>query len=495
MSLRKDRAKAVMADKKIHGGHALVAVGTCLLGLIAYAAGCSVPDRKYVDDTGGTSNGGSGGGSAGTAHGGTGTTTGGSSANAGTTSAEGGEAGATTGGQPGMNRPVPTKGLIVVGGTAIDQTQGVISVVEPITGKRLATENLPATTQVAAIAYDGAPKKDVWYVFIAGAFPAAPDKTVELQVRYFDDVKNEWITLYKKPQYPPPVPGTLTVLNDRLAYLSHAVVAGKVTETLTVLDTSDVLAPKPIPYTLDTSVGPAVTLIGTRGTAADPKSVGGTLDVGLSENCAGTPKICELHVLPISVADSLIDGQEHLIAKYQGIPLAAAGRAVNARQKTLQDFFVLSDATGAVSLYITDPDAPEAATPTPAPQTATDLYDLTIADCQTLGIFTAQSENVLDGLTLDFGAGKTLDLGREGQLVAYEPFSGDVIATYNPPTDGFLTAPPDSGVHGPELTAVSVTSSGITNLSLPVRTKGWAPPTDIRANVITTRFPVPFTCK
>jgi len=485
-----------MADKKIRGGHALIAVGTCLLGFIAYAAGCSVPDRNYVNDTGGTSNGGtSNGGSAGTAHGGSNATNGGSSANAGATNAEGGEAGATSGGQPGMNRGVPTKGLIVVGGTAIDQTQGVISVVEPITGKELNKETLPVRTQVAAIAYDGAPKKDVWYVFIAGAFPAAADKTVELQVRYFDDVDDKWITLYKNPQYPPPIPGTLTVLNDRLAYLSHAVVAGKVTETLTVLDTSDVLAPKAIPYTLDNTAGPAVTLIGTRGTAADRKSVGGTLDVGISENCSGMPKICELHILPISVADSLIDGQEHLIAKYQGIPLAAAGRAVNARQKTLQDFFVLSDAAGAVSLYITDPDAPEAASPVPAPQTATDLYDLTIADCQTLGIFTAQSENVLDGLTLDFGAGKSLDLGREGQLVAYEPFSGDVIAAYNPPTDGFITAPPDSGVHGPELTAVSVASTGITNLSLPVRTKGWAPPSDVRANVVTTRYPVPFTCK
>jgi hypothetical protein len=494
MSLRKDRAKAVMADKKIRGGHALIAAGTCLLGLIAYAAGCSVPDRNYVDDAGGTSNGGSGGGSAGTAHGGS-TTTGGSSANAGTSNAEGGEAGATTGGQPGLNRPVPTKGLIVVGGTAIDQAQGVISVVEPITGKELNKETLPVTTHVAAIAYDGAPKKDVWYVFIAGAFPAAPDKTVELQVRYFDDANNKWITLFKKPQFPPPIPGTVTVLNDRLAYLSHAVVAGKVTQTLTVLDTSDVLAPKAIPYTLDTSAGPAVTLIGTRGTAADRKSVGGTLDLGISENCAGTPKICELHILPISVADSLIDGQEHLIAKYQGIPLAAAGRAVNARQTTLQDFFVLSDAAGAVSLYITDPDAPEAASPVPAPQTATDLYDLTIADCQTLGLFTAQSENVLDGLTLDFGAGRSLDLGREGQLVAYEPFSGDVIAAYNPPTNGFITAPPDSGVHGPELTAVSPASTSSTNITMPLRTKLWSPPTDVRANVITTRFPVPFTCK
>jgi hypothetical protein len=485
-----------MADTKFRGTHALATLGLGLLGLLAYAGGCSLPNRTYVDDSGGgTSNGGS------SATGGKGgsSTNGGSSAHGGSSGANaGGEAGAASGGQPGMNRPVPTKGLIVVGGTAIDQTKGEISVVEPVTGKELSKEVLPAATQIAGIAYDGAVKKDVWYIFVGGAFPAAPDKLVELQVRYFDDTTNEWITLSKKTQQPPPIPGTLTVLNDRLVYLSHAVVAGKLSLSMTVLDTSDVLAIKPIPFTLDMSMGPvpAVTLIGTRGTAADPTSVGGTLDLGLSENCTtADPIVCELHMLPISVGDSIVLGQEHLIANYQGTPLAAAGQATNTRQKTLQDFFVLTDDTGAVSVYVTDPDAPEGANHVPAPQSVADLESLTIADCQTVGVFTAKTEHALYGVTLDFGVGKTLDLGREGQLVAYEPFSGDVIAAYNPPTDGFVTAPPDSGVHGPELTAVSVTSSSFSNVALPLRTKGWAPPTDVRANAIATRFPIPFTCK
>jgi hypothetical protein len=488
-----------MAGKKNRGAHALTALGIGFLGLVAYGAGCSLPNRTYVNDLDG---GGASGGTTSTTGGKAGSSsTGGTSAKGGSSGAnsEAGEAGASssTGGQTGLNRPVPTKGLIVIGGTAIDQTKGEISVVQPVTGTELNKEMLPAGTQIADIAYDGAVMKDVWYVFIGGVFPAAPDKVVALEVRYFDDVSNKWVTLSNNlTTLPAPVPGTVTVLNDRVAYLSHTLVAGKITPTLTVLDTSDVLNVQVIPYTVDTSQGTLVSLIGTRGTALDPNGVGGTLDLGISENCAGTaPQVCELHELPIAVGSSIVDGASHLIGNYQGTPLAAAGRATTARQTTLQDFFVLSDGTGTVSLYITTPDAPEGANHVPAPQAVTDLASLAIADCQTLGIFTATSEDALYGVTLDFGAGSTLPLGRQGQLVAYEPFSKDIIATYNPPTNGFETAPPDSGVPGPEITAISATSSSSTNLALPIRTKGWAPPTDVRTNVIATRFPVPFTCK
>jgi hypothetical protein len=480
-----------MAGKKNRSAHALTALGIGLLGLVTYGAGCSLPNRTYVDDLdggGGTSGGSSTGGRAGVSGG---TSKAGSSGATG----EAGEAGASsTGGQPGLNRPVPTKGLIVIGGTAIDQTKGEISVIEPVTGTELKKEMLPAGTQIADIAYDGAAMKDVWYVFIGGVFPAAPDKVVALEVRYFDDVTNTWVTLSNNlTTLPAPVPGTVTVLNDRVAYLSHTLVAGKITPTLTVLDTSDVTNVQVIPYTVDTSQGTLVSLIGTRGSALDPNGVGGTLDLGISENCAGTPQVCELHELPIAVGSSIVDGASHIIGNYQGTPLAAAGKATNARQTTLQDFFVLSDGSGTVSLYITTPDAPEGANHVPAPQSVTDLASLAIADCQTLGIFTATSEDALYGVTLDFGAGSTLPLGREGQLVAYEPFSGDIIATYNPPTNGFETT--DAGVAGPEITAVSVTSTKSTNLTLPLRTAGWAPPTNVRTNVIATRFPVPFTCK
>jgi hypothetical protein len=484
MSLRKDGMKAGMADKKIRG-QALTALGIGLLGLTVYAAGCSLPSRTYVNDTGGgTSNGGDSttGGDAGNS------TTGGSSTMGGSATS-GGSSGSSSagtgggGGQPGMNRPVPTKGLIVIGGTLIDPTKGgIISVIQPITGTELLRETLTAPSQVAGIAYDGAAKKDVWYVFISTAFPAQPDKSVSLETRYFDDTNNTWVTLKTLNPIPPPVPGTLTVLNDRLAYLSYVNQNNKTVPSLTVLDTSDVLAIKQVTYSPDTTQGSFVSLIGTRGTAADPTGVGGTLDLGLSQNCStATSPVCELHVLPIAVGDTIQDGVSHLIGSYQGTPLAAAA------QLQQKDFFVLSDASSKVVLYTAnDPTSPEGASMFPAPQAVADLAGMTLAECQNLGIFTAASENALYGLTLGFGAGNTLDLGRPGQIVAYEPFSKDVISTYNPPT---------GSLPKPEITALPVTSTGDLDVGLKVRTTGWKPPVDVRTNTLTTRFPVPFKCK
>jgi hypothetical protein len=495
MSLRIKRVSVPTARESKRGGRALLAAGIGLLSVFAYAAGCSLPERTFVNDVGnaggsagmgGASAGGksdmSTGGQAGSkAIGGSAASDAGSGGNG-----EGGEAGAPTINQ-GTDRPVPKKGLIVIGGTAIDQTKGEISVIEPVTGKELNKEMLPANTQVAAIAYDGAAKKDVWFVFVSSVFPAAQDKVVELQVRYFDDVANAWLTLSKLTTLPPPVAGTLAVLNDRLAYLSHTVVGGKVTPSLTLLDTSNVLAVKTIGYTLDTSMAAAVSLIGSRGTSADANGLGGTLDLGLSEICVG--RACRLNVLPIAVGDSVVPGQAASLGMYQGAPLSAAS------QTKQEDYFLLENISTMLTLYPVAPNSPEQAMGLSAPQTVTDIASLAIADCQNLGIFSATTEHSLSGLTLGFGAGKTFDLGHDGQLVAYEPFSGDIIAPYNPTSDAFVTVPADSGVPGPEITAVTVASTGDTNLSLTARTKNWDPPTNVRTNVLATRFPVPFACK
>ena len=487
MSLNEDRVKVVMAGKKIRTPRTLLSLGACFVGLAAYGAACSLPDRTFIDDTAGTGNGGAGAGTGGSSSSGRpngGTTSGGSSGTGETGMA--GEAGATT--DPSTDRPTPTKGLIVIGGTAIDETQGVISVIEPVTGTELSKELLPSKTQIAGIAYDGADKKDVWYVFVGGTFPAAEDNIVELQVRYFNDKTNKWITLSKAPAQTPPIPGTLTVLNDRLAYLSHTVIGGIPTPTLTILDTSDVLNVQPVTYTPSSEVGDMVTLIGTRGTAVDPLQIGGTLDLGFAEKCTANKSSCELHVLPISVAKGEVNGVARLIGTYKGTALAASN------QLTQQANFVLSDTSGNVAVYYTDPDAPAGATSFAAPQNAPDMYGLTIAECQNLAIFSADSENALYAVRFNNGAGKTIALGRPGQLVAYEPFSTDVITTYNPVNDDFKTAPEDAGISGPDVTAISIVAPLMGSSITTTLRAGWAPPTDVRTNVIATRFPVSFKC-
>ena len=344
--------------------------------------------------------------------------------------------------------------------------------------------------QIAAIAYDGADKKDVWYTFVGADFPAKPDKLVDLQVRYYDDTTNKWITLSKLTTLPPPVPGTMTVLNDRLAYLSHVVSGGKPVPALTILDTTDVKAVKTIEanYVPKTPFdGDMVTLIGTRGSASDANGVGGTLDLGLAQNCI--KEVCELFVQPIPVGDSIGSVLGHVLGAYRGSPVAYAS------QLEQLDYFALSPAVGSVKVYRATPNAPEAADNFTAPQSADDLMGMTVAECQNTALVTADTENALYGVTLGAGSGVTLDLGRAGQLVSYEPFSKEIIATYNPPTDDFITAPPESGIVGPEITAVNVVSTGGVSLKITKDTEDWTPPADVRANVLVTRFPVPFACK
>ncbi len=473
---------------------ALTFAGTCVLGFIAYSAGCSVPSRTFYDDGGGTSNNGGNGNSAGSANGGTsnggkGNSAGSANGGSGDTTAQGGEAGDSN---LGVDRPNPTKGLIVIGGTEVDETKGVISVIAPDTGKELHREELPASTQIAAIGYDGADKRDIWFVFISPgtSFPAKPDKAVDLQVRYYADTVDRWVTLDEITPLQPPIPGTVTVLNNRLAYLSYVVVGSTPTPTLTILDTTD-----PTNVTTVTSnympatpfTGDLVSLVGTRGTAANAKSVGGTLDLGLSQSCS--QGVCNFFIQPIPVGDTIGNAVGHEIGAYQGTPLSYAAKLQQL------DYFALAPAAGNVQVYpAVAPDAPEAAIPFTAPQTATDLSDITVAECQNTAIFTAKSENALYGVTLGAGAGVKFDLGREGQLVAYEPFTHGVIATYNPPTDDFTTAAPDAGVPGPAIDAIDVTSTGGATLKIAARTAAWMPPTDLRANVLTTRFPVAFTC-
>jgi len=488
---------------KIRRSHAAFAAGACFLGLAAYGVGCSVPDRTFYDDTAGSggasgasghpgSSGGSGGGAKAGAPGAAGADDGGTTGDAGDSpGGAAGAAGATETGGTGNVRPTPSKGLIVIGGTDIDQAKGLISVIAPATGKELARETLPLTTQVAGIAYDGADQKDVWYVFVGADFPAKPDKVVDLQVRYFNDLTDKWITLSKVTTLPPPVPGTLTVLNDRVAYLSHVVSGSTTVPALTILDTTDVKAVKTIAaaYTPSTAfTGSMVTLIGNRGTAADTTGVGGTLDLGLQQSCNQTTKVCQLFVQPIPVGDTIGSALGHVLGAYQGTPVAYAS------QLEQLDFFALSPASGSVKVYRATPNAPESADSFNAPQSANDLSAMTVAECQKTALVTADSENALYGVTLNAGAGVNFDLGRAGQLVAYEPFTRGVIATYNPTTNDFQTAAEDAGIVGPQITAVDVTSTGGATLKLVARTKLWAPPTDLRANVLVTRFPVPFTC-
>src|SRR4029079_14297182 len=134
------------------------------------------------------------------------------------------------------------------------------------------------------------------FIFVGGDFPAKADKVVELQDRHFNDVTNSWFTISKATTLPPPVPESFAVLNDRLAYLSHVVKNNMLVAAVTLLDTSDLNAVKSLTVDLPMLNGTMITLLGTRGSVVDPNAVGGVLDVGISQNCAGAN--CDLFIQP-----------------------------------------------------------------------------------------------------------------------------------------------------------------------------------------------------
>lgn len=125
--------------------------------------------------------------------------------------------------------------------------------------------------------------------------------------------------------------------------------------------------------------------------------------------------------------------------------------------------------------------------PFTAPPAVSDLGALTIAECQNVGILTSASAEALYGVTLSVAAGRTLDLGRAGQLAVWEPFTRDVIATYNPTMAGEM----------PEIAAITITSNASgTSLGLERRPADvWSPPDDVRVNAMAVRFPFPFECE
>jgi hypothetical protein len=122
-----------------------------------------------------------------------------------------------------------------------------------------------------------------------------------------------------------------------------------------------------------------------------------------------------------------------------------------------------------------------------APPTVSDLGSMTIDECANVALFTATAENALYGVTLTAGAGKTLDLGRQGQLIAYEPFNKQIISSYNPPV-------PPMGMALPEIVSVVATANGTgTSLTLAKRA-AFVAPNNLYVNTLTVRYPVPFTC-
>lgn len=425
--------------------------------LCCAAYGCSLinaPDDVLPAGSAGSSSGGSGASSnggnsnqGGDEPGGSGTV-GMAGEGASTNVGNGGEGGAGEPVDPGPG-PDPTTGLIVVG--AKDEAmKRYLAVLAARTGAEITSEALP----VAAIAYDEAPGRHLWFVFTAGAFPASPTGAADLEVRRFDDATGEWFVVKKYSALPPPVPDQLVVLNDRLVYLSHRVENGEAVSALTLLDTSD-----PTDITEITSQTAAdgeayVGLVGDRGSDVDAAATGGRLRLMIGRDCAAD---CELVAQQVFVGASLTDGTSLSVDRFVGQPRFAKARLENrlyaaVRSTTPTDRLAVHSYQGdaltshtvfALSGFVRD-----------------DVGGLELAECAAAGIVTDVTGEQLVAFNLTSGALQTQALGHAGGSLYFEPFAPSALAL--DPTSA------------PGLSSFEIAKSGTSNVAINTRSI-WKP--------------------
>jgi hypothetical protein len=344
--------------------------------------------------------------------------------------------------------PNPTTGLIVVG--AKDEAmKRHLTVLAARTGAEITSEVLP----VAAVAYDEAPGRHLWFVFTAGAFPASPTGAADLEVRRFNDATGEWFVIKKYSALPPPIPDQLVVLNDRLAYLSHRVVAGKAVPALTVLDASDPSDVTEITSQTAASGEDYVGLVGDRGSDVDAEATGGRLRLMIASGCAAD---CELTAQQVFVGANLTSGTSLGIDRFVGQPRFAKGKVDNrlyaALRSTMPNRLVVRSYLGD---NLTNPTAYEL-----GGFIGDDVGGIALAECASAGIVTDVAGQQLVAFNLTSGQLKTLALGHVGAPVYYEPFAPSAVAL------------DPAGVPG--LSSFEIAKSGATNVAINTRSV-WKP--------------------
>lgn len=365
----------------------------------------------------------------------------------------GGEVGA--GGDVGMTPvdpgpgPNPTTGLLVLG--AKDENNArYLSVLNPRTGREIVSEPLP----VAAIAYDEAPGRHVWFVFTASAFPAKATGAADLEVRRFNEATGKWFVVGRTTALPPPEPDQLAVLNDRLVYLSHRVVSGKAVSALTVLDTADLQNVKEL-MTRPAAAGEAyVGLTADRGSDVRADALGGRLRLMIASDCAAD---CNLSAQQIFVGTDITDGTSLAIDRFVGTPRFAKTR--------LDDrlFVAVRSTKPSSRLLVRSFMGPDLTSPTVSTIDGfmgDDVGGFALGECAQAGVITDVAGSQLFGFNLVSGDLKTVDLGYPGAQVYLEPFAPSVISL--------------DSTSAPGLRAFEVSRSGATNVAINERSI-WQP--------------------
>lgn len=441
-----------------------------VLAALGFAYGCSVinaPDDVVPQgSTAGSSHGGSGGSGIGNSAGdGAGGDFGGGAAGGGAEAGAAGEAGA--------GPQEPSGGLLVVGAEDEDGARQ-LAVLNPRTGAELAREALP----VAAVAYDEAADRQLWFVFTASAFPARPNGTADLEVRSFDQATGKWTVLGRGTSLPPPQPDQLVVLNQRLAYLSYSVVSGKTMTALTLLDTSD---PKNVGE-LATSPAAAgetfVGLVGQRGSDVNESAAGGRLRLMIADDCGtGDDADCRLRAQQVFAANRFTAGDDAELGRFVGQPRFLLAR----REERL--FAVLRSTSPSNRLVVRSFSGPSLESPTNFTITqvaGSDIGGFDLLECVNGGVFTDVDGEQLVAFHLASGQVKTQALSHPGAPVYSDSFSSSALVLDPTAAGGLLN--------------VEVSRSGTTSLVLNPRAS-FTPPADLAPYTGAARRSVSGACE
>jgi hypothetical protein len=346
-----------------------------------------------------------------------------------------------------------------------------LSVVNGRTGKELADEALP----VAAVAYDEAPGRHAWFVFTAGAFPAAPTGAADLEVRRFNDATGKWFVVGRTTALPPPEPDQLVVLNDRVAYLSHRVVNGKAVSALTVLDTSDLTNVTELDSLTADAGETYVGLTGDRGSDVNAGAVGGRLRLMISSACVATG--CDLNAQQIFVGGSITAGTSVMLDHFLGQP-----RFVKARTED-KLYAALRSTLPSSRVVVRSFQGPDLTAPTLL-ATLTDFQGddvggFTLAECEQTGAVTDVTGAQLIAFHLVSGTQHLVNLVNPGGPVYTELFGPSLITL-------------DSSM-APGLRAFEASKAGTMNIAINERSV-WQPNSTLMPLTGAVRRPEAFKC-
>jgi hypothetical protein len=390
------------------------------------------------------------------------------------------------------------KGVVVISGRVEDDAgnlTGVLTAIAPETGNEL--PGARETLNVPVVLYDGL--RDYWFVIETqgtSLFPTPTDHAV-LHTRTLDPVSGTWKTL-QSLEVPPPVFGLAAVITNRLVYVGYDTqVASQSGTSFITIDTTDPAAPN-IYGATPLDVQPQG-LIATRSQTGN----GGPVNMLVSLPCpndGGAPAdagdgggggiggglcLAIQHVTVPTDPDPATLTFVSQLGPFFGRPAFGSylsGGPEDVIAWSLPGGNPSSPGPTSISTFSPQNEAP-VGSPIPFQTSDGFFQPFAFAECQQQALLIATNEDLaVYAIPLASASGATARAAttHSGQSIYFEPYTSTVLAPFTQ-GDGYV------------LSAFTLGGTPA-NPTLTPRQSGWAPPADVRPEVIAVRAPLPVVC-